>query len=314
MKKLLYLTLVFLIGFQVLNAQTVEAPIRQKVPILNGHMFLSTSYLRSSFITTHLHADLGFGSTSPVSIPGIIIDDIEILDFEGKLIFVDMNVQYQQRFTPWLALYMSVKMAGRVGTDMSTIVADGVNTITGGDIGWLIRIKETEKFNLSASVSINNLTGSFINVSEYIRDLINDVPNPAVIKKVPSLIASVGLRGAYAFNPTFGLQMQLDYGYGESFERGTSKSFFSGGVLGDVNFRTKYNVPIGLALGYTRSSAPIILMNNGGASNLIIGKVGYTGSNDFELGLQYTYYNVPLQSVESDPSISKILLTLKFYF
>jgi len=310
----MYVLAIALISSTVGNAQSDDSANEQLVPSLNGHTFLTSSHLRSSFVTTNLQADIGFGVTSKLAIPGIIIGDHEILGFEGSILFIDLNVQYQQRFTDWLSLYMNFKMAGRVGTDFSTIVADGVNTITGGDIGWLIRIKETEKFNLSGTISVNNINGSFINVANYIQEILDDVPYPSVIKKVPAMSVAAGVRGAYAFNPTYGLQFQLDMAYGESLQRGNSKGFFAAGIMGDIDFNPKCNVPIGLGLGYTRSSAPVIVMNNGGAANIITGKVGYTGSDEFELGLQFTYYNVEINSVESKPFVTKILLSLKFYF
>ena len=284
------------------------------VPSLNGHSFITSSYLRSSFISTNLDADLGFGMTSKLDIPGIIIGDFEILDFEGSLLFFDINVAYQQRVTSWLAFYATFKVAGRLGTEMSTILAEGVNTLAGGDIGWMIRIKTTEKFNLSGTININNITGSFINVTDYFKEIIDGIPYPTVIKKVPALSVGMGLRGAYAFNPTYGFQFQGGAAYGESLERESTSAYFSGGFLFDVDFNPKHNVPVGLALGYTNSSAPLIVMNNGGVANLFTGKLAYTGSDEFELGLQFTHYNVKINSVDSKPFISKILLSLRFYF
>lgn len=314
MKKLTNTIILILVFCGTTYAQSDTPSVDRKIPSLNGHSFLSTSYLGSSFVTTSLQADLGVGSTSWLKIPGIMIDDYEILSFEGKILFFDMNVQYQQRFTPWLAMYMSFKMSGRLGTDMSTIMADGVNTLTGGNIGWLIRIKHTNKFNLSGTVYLNNITGNFINVTEYFEEIINNDPYPSVVKKVPAMSVGAGVRGAYAFNSIFGLQFQLDYAYGESLERTKTKGYFSGGFLGDVDFMPKHKVPIGLALGYALSSSPEIVMNDGGVSNLFLCKIGYTGSNDFELGVQFTYYNTHLKSIDEKPFISKAMLTLKFYF
>jgi len=225
-----------------------------------------------------------------------------------------MEVRYQQRFNPWLAMYMSFTMAGRLGTDMSMIFADGVNTIAGGDIGWLIRIKQTRKFNLSTKLFIQNLSGNFINVRKYFEDLIDDVPNPQVVNKVPAMNVGIGVQGAYAFNPMFGLQFHIKYAYGEAFDRENTSGYIAGGLLGDVDFMPGYDVPIGFVLGYTLSSAPDILMSEGGYANIIIGKIGYTGSDDFELGLQYSFYKVNISSVESKPNISLISLGLKFYF
>lgn len=314
MKKLTTYILLLLISTSTGFPQTETPTTPKKVPILNGHSFPSSSNFNSSFVNTSLQADLGFGLTSTIKIPGFVIDDYEFFSFEGKILFFNTNVSYQQRFTPWLALYLTFKMSGRIGTDMSTIMADGVNTLSGGDIGWLIRIYKSEKLNLSATVNVQNLTGNFINVSKYFEDIIDNNPNPTLTKKVPAMIVGTSIRGAYAFNPTYGLQFQGDFNYGESFTTEASKGYFSAGVLGDIDFLPKYNTAVGLALGYGITTAPEIIMGEKGVSNLITLKVGYTGSDEFELGIQYTYYNVNLSSVDDKPFISKILLLLKFYF
>lgn len=315
MKKLFHIlvTIFLILSFNGI-AQSDSSEANRKIPSLNGHVFPTIGQFKNSFVTTSLQTSLGYGSTSSISIPGIILDGYEIFAFEGKILYVSMDVQYQQRFNSWLALFISYKMASRVGTDMSTILADGVNTINGGDIGWLMRIKQSKKFNLSGTIRLMNLTGSFINVSEYFDEIINNEPNPSVVKVIPATALGLGLQGAYAFNPTYGLQFHSEYAYGESFERGKTKGFFLVGVAGDMDFSPKYNVPVGLALGYTISSAPEIVMSDGGFSNLINAKIGYTKSNDFELGIQYTYYNVKLKSVDKKSFVSKLLLVLKFYF
>lgn len=295
-------------------SQTSTSSSEKKVPVLYGHTFPSMGQFRSSFINTSLDANLGFGLTSPFSIPGFEIGEYTIGAFEGQILFFNMSVQYQQRFTPWLSLFISTETAGRVGTEMTTIMVDGVNTITGGSIGWLVRIMHKEKFNLASSIYLNNVTGNVINVSQYFEDLINNVPDPSVVKKIPTMNLGLGIQGAYAFNPTFGLQFQADMAYGESFERSESKAYFSGGLIGDVDFMPKHEVPINLALGYQLTSTPAIIMSEGGATSIITGKLGYSGSDDFELGAQFTYYNASLQTVEDKPTITTIMLMLKFYF
>ncbi len=309
---LLFITLLLILN--TVGAQSELHSSVKKMPELNGHSFPSMATFRSSFISTSLQANLGFGNTSTLKIPGIIIDDYEIFSFEGQILFFDMKVNYLQRFTPWLALQLSFSMAGRTGTNMSTIMADGVNTLNGGSIGWLVRVRKTERFNLSATLNVTNLTGNFINVQDYFRDLINNVPDPSVTKKVPAMAMGVGLTGAYAFSPVFGLQFMGEYAYGESFQRLKNEGFFAAGIIGDVDFNPKHGVPVGLALNYTLTSAPEIVLSDGGFSNLLGLKVGYTGSDDFEIGLLYSYYNVKITSVDDKPFVNKIMLLLKFYF
>lgn len=314
MKKLIYIFIMLSICWSAVTAQETETPAREKYPSLYGHKFPSTSYMRSSFISTHVQADIGIGNTSVLEIPGIEVGEYEIFNFTGQLMYFDLDVQYQQRFTPWLALFITAKMSGRVGTEMSTILVDGVNTLSGGTIGWLVRIMQTQKFNLTGSMQLNNVNGSFINVPAYIEELIENEPYPSVIKQVPSMSAGLGLRGAYAFNPTWGIQFNMDYYYGESLQREVSQSYFSAGIIGDVDFNPKRDVPIGLSLGYILSTAPVIVMENGGTANLAIGSIRYSGAEDFELALQFTYYSAYLNSIQDKAFVKKTMLTFKFYF
>ena len=314
MKKLIYLFIILSICYAAVNAQSAKTPVEIKNPTLNGHLFPSVNYLRSPFVNTSLQADIGLGNTSYLKMPGITIGDYEIAGREGKIQYVDMDIKYQQRFTPWLSMFFSIKMAARLGTNMPTLLVDGVNKLSGGEIGWLVRIVETDKLYLSGSVSLVSVTGEFINVAEYFRDIINNEPDPSVYKKVPGMSIGLSSRGAYAFNPTIGLQANLEYAYGESLERGATKGYFSGGILGDIDFNPKYKVPLGLAFGYSLSSNPEIVMSDGGSANLFIGKIGYTRAQDFDLGLQFTYYSVYLQSLSDNAFVAETTLTFKFYF
>ncbi len=314
MRNLLALVYLFMALLVSAEGQPGEAIPGKKVPVLYGHTFPTVGGFRSPFVNTSLEANLGFGNTSLLKIKGIDLGDYEILSFEGKLLFYNMRVNYTQRFTPWLSLHVSMNAAGRVGTNMSTIMADGVNTLSGGTIGWLVRIMERERFYMSGSLSVNNMTGNLINVADYFRDLINNVPNPTVTKRIPAMAVSAGIQGAYAFSPTFGLQFMTEYAYGESFERKKNQGYFIAGINGDADLNPRYRVPLGFALGYTLTSAPEIVFGEGGASNLATLKLGYTGSDDFELGLQYTFYDVKIRSVEDKPYVSKIVLLLRFFF
>jgi len=314
MKKIIFLFSIIIFSSTLIVGQENSKSDISRRGLLNGHTFQSLSHFNTPFVTTNLNARFGFGQTPALNIAGIDIDGHEILAFKGQLVFVNMDVRYQQRFNPWLAMYITGNISGRLGTDMSSILADGINTLTGGKIGWLIRVMNREKFILSANFHVANVTGNFINVTEFIEEIINDEPYPSVIKKVPAMNAAIGLRGAYAFNATYGIQFIADFAYGESFERGRSQGYGSGGIMGEMDFNPKYRVPIGLALGYIITSSPEMLMSDSGVSNFFIGKIGYSGSGDFELGLQFSYYDVNLRSIDAQTYVSQVLLILNFFF
>lgn len=313
MKKYIIISLLALLFMQGQTQETTHV-IGLKRPELNGHIFPAMAFMQPSFINTKLSANIGVGSTGILKIPGIIIDDHEILSFEGRIIFMQTDVSYQQRFNSWLAMYVSYTLAARIGSDVSTILADGVNTISGNEIGWKLKIRETDQLNVSGTVSLFNMTGNFMNVADYFRDLINDDPLASVTKKIPALAVGGGLQAAYAFNSKYGLQFNGRYFYGESFTRGSNQGFYSIGLSGDVDFYPQNRVPLGLALGYSLSSSPEVVMGEGGNSNLLIGSLSYTGSREFELGLQFNYYNMELPSIDNKPYLSKIMLLLNFYF
>jgi len=314
MKKLIFIPVFVLLSFAAVVAQQEIRTTETKLPTLNGHTFPTIAFVRTSFVSTNLLTTVGVGSTTVLRIPGFDIEGHEIPPFEGNILFLNMRIKYQQQFTPWLAMYFSLNVAGRLGTDLTTILADGVNTMSGGDIGWLVRILNKDKFNLSGTINVKNLNGNFINVSQFIEDLINDVPNASITKKIPAMSIGPGIQGAYAFNPTFGLQFYGEYAYGESFERDVSKGYFLAGIAGDVDFKLKQRDPLGLALGYTITSAPEIVMNDADYANLLMAKLGYTGSRDYELGVQYAYYNVKITEDLGKTDVSSFMLILKFYF
>jgi len=314
MKKAITLLLCAFLMSTTVQAQDSLYVNEGVVPRLNGHFFPSVSQMRSSFINTSLQADIGYGTTSKIKIPGLQVGDYELFSFEGQLIFADLNVQYQQKFTPWFAMFATIKMAARMGSDMSTILATGINSADGGEIGTLIRLYHNEKFNLSTSLKASQLNASFIDPSNYIKELLDSVSNPSGTLNVPAMSVGLGLRVAYAFNASYGVQAELNYAYGESLKREITQGYFAGGFVADVDFNPKRGIPLGIAVGYTITSAPEIVMSDAEFASLFSTKFSYTGSESFELGLQYFYYNMRLDSIEDNPFISKLVLSLKFYF
>jgi len=73
MKKYLNLIIAIFILLSVGFSQESNETNKIKAPKLNGHYFSSIDYMRSSFITTNVEANLGYGQTSKIKIPGITI-------------------------------------------------------------------------------------------------------------------------------------------------------------------------------------------------------------------------------------------------
>ncbi len=315
MRRKISIFILFLAGFGFVFAQNDTSKIVLKKPMLNGHSFCSFNTTNSAFIKTYLDATMGIGSTGLIELPGIPIGDNEILAFKGKVAFMNVQVKYQQKFNDWLALYATMSIGGRLGTSISTILVDGVNTYNGGSIGWLFRVVKKQKFQMTGNLFVKNLGGNFINLIGYINDIIDDVPNPEVVKYVPVLNAGIGVQGSYAFNETFGLQFSTDISYGESFNRGESDVFSSFSLVGDMDLMPRHQIPVGFGLGYTITSNPETTYLNFIYTNIFSAKFAYTGSSDFEIGLQFTLNTVEVSSsLDKNPMLFKTQLGLRFYF
>lgn len=313
MKRILLLILIAGI-VTAMHAQDSSAVNSSKKNLLNSHVFPSFSNFNSPFITTALNINVGGGSTSLITIPPIDIGDVQTPEVNGYIMFTGGDVGYEQRFTPWLSLYFNVKMLGRFGTDAFSLLYDGINTISGGDIGWRIRVLQSKKFILSTSFFVNNLSGNFINIKKFVNDIIENEPNPAIINNTPLLQVGLSATYAYAFNETWGLQGETKIAYGETFEWDIEHITFTGSLFGDIDFYPKHHFPLGIGLGYMLSSAPELTMGSEGFYNLALFKLSYTGSTDYDLGIEYMTYKLNIGNRIDNPFISIVSLALKFYF
>jgi len=315
MKRFIIILSVFLSVYGSIFAQNDTTKIVLKKSMLNGHIFTSINTSKSAFINTYLNTEIGIGNTGNLDLPGINIGDHEIFSFTGSVTFITTNIDYRQKINDWLVLRLAMSVGGRIGSNMSTILVDGLNSFVGSSIGWDFRLIQKQKFQMAGSVFVKNTAGSFIDIAGYVRDIIDDNPFAEAVKKVPVLTVGIGGQGAYAFNKMYGLQFGADLSYGESFVR-NDKSFFSSfNISGDMDLMQKKHIPLGFAVGYEISSNPEDTYLEFIYTNIYSAKIAYTGSSDFDLGLQFITHKVVLSDgIESNSMIVKTQLDFKFYF
>lgn len=286
----------------------------QKVPELNGHVFLPMSNIKSPFTNTTFGMKLGIGQTVNLTIPLPEIGDLPIEGIDGSVLFANLGFYYSQRVRKRAAVYLKFSMNARIGTDVGSIVSQGLNTVMATELGWIINLLETEKSSLSGTVDLYNYTGMFINVSKFVEDIIDGVPNPSLTDNVPALSAGLGLRYAYAFNSLFGMKLMGNLAYGESFDRNVTSARYNLGFAFDVNFNEKHNVPIGLALSYNLISQPEVVYFNNEFAYVGMLKIAYTGSTDFSLGLEISALSMPLEDLEKRPLVPLVAFSLLYFF
>ena len=312
MKKILIIWLFLGLSFTGYSQQSSETLFKKNR--LNGHVFLDYSRFNNPFIATSLRINVGTGSTSTITIPPMEINGILTPAINGTIMFTEGEMTYQQRFTPWLSLNIRTMLIGRFGADAFSLLFDGVNTISGGSIGWRIRMIQSKKLILSSGIFVENLSGSFINLKQFVNDIIDGDPNASIIKNTPALTGGFNIEGAYAFNETWGIMAETQIAYGETFIRSSEKITSRTSILGEADFYPKHKLPLGLGLGYMLSSTPETSMEGGDYLSMGLLKIAYTGSPDFDLGMEYLTYKMKLSEKIKNPFVIQLLLSFKFYF
>ena len=286
-----------------------------KIPILNGHVFLPNENIQSPFMNTMIDFGIGIGTTGQFKYPIFEVDDTPIYAVRGELLYATIGITYQQKIQDWVALYIRYNLAARLGTNIGSILAEGFSTVNAFNIGWKIRIIEHDKYRLAGSIGIANYKGSFISVSQFVEDIINNNPYPSQVNNVPALNGMINFQFAYGFSELFGFKAEFQNSIGESLERGETAYFFSLGGCFDDNFHQKYIVPLGVSFIYSLSTQPEQVFRESGLANNFVFRIAYTGTTDFLLGLVSSYSFVPVSEVDKgDFTVYGTALSITYYF
>jgi hypothetical protein len=285
-----------------------------RIPELNGHVFVYMSNIKYPFTNTSFTTNLGIGSADNLSYEIGDINGQPITGIKGNLTFAHLSFDYQQRIRNWIAMYLHGGLTARLGTNVFSLLSQGVNTVTSFRIGWLIRIVEGEKYVLSVTLGLNNSSGTFINIRRFVEDIINNVPNPSITTDAPVLLGDFGLHFAYGLNEVIGLGFNGNFAFGESFDRQDSDLRYALKGAIDFNFKGRYNVPLGIALGYSLVSQPELVYTDEGTAQIGTIKLTYTGTSDFLIGLESSMLNIPLEDVDQKSRFQVALISIRYYF
>ena len=307
-----YLLIIIFSVFTGLNITAQDEP--SKKIAIGDHSFTPISYSPLPSTNTYINTLAGFGQTINLFHSITLDDDLGVIGISGEVTFVDIYFAYQQRVRDWLAAYIKLGMSARLGTEFQSILAQGLNTVTTFDIGWQFKILTGERYGFSATLELQNHSGSFINVLGFVKDMINDHPNPKIKDNIPVLAVGSGLRFAYGFNDFIGMSATTDLSYGETYIRGKNGMAFTAGAGVDLDFYPRYSVPVGLIVHYNITSQPEFVYVDGRSAHILKAKIAYTKARDFSLGLEYAIMKVPLWNTQKDPAAYTFALASRFYF
>jgi hypothetical protein len=258
-------------------------------PSLGEHVFVSTDLVPDAQLRTYVRNTIGYTMTPEFSYPPIVFQGDTLVTLDGSLAYATLGMEYQNAFRHWIAVRFGLGLRTRLGTQAASLINEGVNVTSGLDIGWLIRIRETQRTALSLSLDVTRQTLTLIDIKQFTEGILNGNPDPILIDNVPLIRSHAGLRFGWAVSRPFGVTLLGEGSYGESPQRGEPDSWgYDLGASVDFDADAVWNVPIGLALAYRESSIPLITESQHGKVHQTLLRVAYTEKEDFLIALDLT--------------------------
>lgn len=317
--KTILIFLIFLLPL-FLAAQTDSLSTGERsLPVLNNHYFTPNSNFLSPFITTFFKTGIG-GGVSLNSIPVYVMDGEVLLGrLEGENTYVTADVHVQVEAKEWLAVWFRYQANARIGSSTPTILAHGVTAVTGFEFGWMLRLWHNKKSQLSGTITINNATVSAVNLSNFIKDIIDnpDSINTSLSRKKNPLDGVAGVRYAYSFSDMIGIQAFINASYGESLIKNNKNVWkFNTGILGSFNFIHSHDVPVGLNLGYTIQKFSLFEGQQEDNIQSFMFKVAYTGREEYNIGLEFMHVRTAAPLIEEENTIEYLstAFVMVYYF
>ncbi len=275
-------------GNSFAQSDTSDGPVT-----VNGHKFVINSKIGSPFTNTTFKTLLGGGQTINLQIPDIVIKGITVKQVQGEIAYTNLAFEYQQEIRDWLAFYGEIKLVGRLGTESGSLISQGVNVVSGYNLGWKIKVLQSKELMLSTNLNIMKSSFITIDLPGFIQGVIDSgkiTPGNKIVNYTPLLRGGIGLTGAYAFNETFGATAKVYVDYGESTERFESDVFnYVYGIVVDANLYPKLNVPLGFLAGFYHSSLPNFKESTSRDPNELLFQLNYTGKKYLNLGVEINY-------------------------
>ncbi len=273
-----------------------------------------TTFLPDPFINTKVSLGLGYGKSSNILTPLLEIEGDPILGLAGDMLYVILGFEYRYAVREWVAVWGQIKVAGRLGNELQSILAQGVNAATGFELGWLFRLYENDRHYLSTGISVRNGNATLVDILSWANGIIKD-EEVGLIRKSPTLGTVGEIHYAYAANDFTALQFAGQLSYSETVERFAGNEWYYGfGGLVSLDLAKRTGTPVGLALGYKHSTIP----EGGdeiaeGAHSVLVG-LSYMGRPDFSIGLDLEFQRVPLKGLDDPVKFFTATIASQYYF
>lgn len=307
-----------------LAAQSDEIVLNRKLPMVNGHRFLTSNVVPEPFITTNLRSTLGFGLLLNARVPFVGVDGGTVTTLEGDIGLGILGLAFQQAITPWLAARVGFGGAFRTGTNGESLIAEGLNAGYEVSLGATAQLMRTSRVVVSAvgDFSSDKLFamdpfGFAQTIVDRCREAGTIVDCDLELEDGEELVVSGstssfsgGLRAAYSPSAWLGLLGRAEIGTSKRIDE-SSQAVGDFGIAASVDADPLWNIPLGLLVSLNAQSF-------GGRGDRVAEAATryglglfYTGRSEFLVGLEATFGSVDLAgedagSVQSAAAVFRI--------
>lgn len=283
-------------------------------PELAGHRFSPTRIVPVPSVNSYVVSTVGVAQAVDLVTPPFVVEGDTIPGLQGDLLFATLELEYQQRIVDWFAFRVGYRVDARLGTELGSLLAKGVNTATGFEIGWLARLLESDRSSLFLDARVSNKNLTSVDIAGFVEDVIDGV-DASIVRTNNATRAAGGLRYAHAFSHLFGVVANGELGVGESFVRTEGDELFYrlGGQL-DFDLAAWRDIPLNIALGFQTDSYPEATEEVDGSLNTGYLRLSYIARNDFTIGLQFFGARIPVKDSEEALKYGGVEFDLRYFF
>jgi hypothetical protein len=310
---LLTLALLLLPGTAL--GQSEEELPAPRTRLLNGHKFIPSARLPSPFITTEVNNSTGAGKAFDVE---TVLGDFQgnPVVLTGDVTFLGVGFGYQQAVTDWFAASVAVGGFGRLGSEVESVLAQGVSTGFNFDLGTKFRLWRNERFFLSANLALASTSLTFVNVLDWARRVVEtrELTDSLLVATGESSSFRGGVQISYAPAAWLGLTGSAETGVGNAFGDNPTDLLFQGSIMADVDLDPVNGWPIGFFVAFDRNS----FSNQGSdlvtSTNSFSYGIFYTRPEDFSIGLEWRLARLKQVETEAKLDANSVNINFRYWF
>jgi hypothetical protein len=286
------------------SAKAAAANVPSYVANLGDHYFMNAIQLPDPFVRTVMQPSLGIGISPAMTLEPLELQGQQLFVSKVQLTYAVMSVTYQQKLRDWLAMHLQLGFVGRSSSSSTAMLSQGMTFTTLFELGWLFHVLRSRSMLLSSYADVRSMDLTTVSLKRYLSGIADSIPVPAsgeLMQTVPIVRTAIGFNALYALSNRFGLRVNLEGAYGESFNRLSAEEWtYQLGFALDYNLRLTSDSPVGFLLGYQYSTLPLAGMFDSPNSQSVFGRIGYVGTQGFEFGLDLQYLLYPNPKLGQD--------------